>query len=83
MTDPILNRNKVREIIAMTSRRRFSDELLLVCFERLGLEKPTVMELHAALEWNKARGFIEPFYNNRQDFYEWAITSAGLREEGL
>ena len=83
MTDPILNRNKVREIAAMAPSRRFSGELMLASFERLGLEKPTVMELNAALEWNKSKGFMESFYNGRQDYYEWQITLAGLREEGL
>ena len=83
MTDPILNRNKVREMLAWAPTRRFSDELLLANIDRLGLEKPTVMELHQALEWNKGKGFIEAFYNGKQDFYEWQITPAGLREEGL
>ena len=83
MTDPIINRNKVREILAMAPSRRFSSELILTNFDRLGLDKPAVHELNVSLEWNKSKGFIESFYNGKQDFYEWQITQAGGQEEGL
>ncbi|HMJ06370.1 MAG TPA: hypothetical protein VK474_08975 [Chthoniobacterales bacterium] len=83
MNDPVLVRRKLREVLAMALRRRFSEEMLLDALNRLLPDKTSVAELRTALEWNHARGWIEYRHNEEEERDEWFLTDAGKQKQGL
>jgi hypothetical protein len=83
MNDPVILRKKLREVLAMAPRRRFSEQMLLDALNRLVPEELTVQELKQAIEWNHAHNWIEYRHNEDEGRDEWFLTDAGKQKEGL
>jgi|GEM_PF-2982282 len=83
MNDPVTGRKKVREVLAMAPRRRFSEGMILDGLNRLMPEKVTTQELAAWIEYNHSRGWIEYRHNPDEERDEWFLTDEGKQKEGL
>jgi hypothetical protein len=83
MNDPVILRKKVREILAMAPRRRFSEQMILDSLSQLVPEPVSVPVLLSTLEWNHARNLIEFRFNEDSERNEWFLTDQGKQKEGL
>jgi hypothetical protein len=73
---PLL-RAKVREVLAMAPAHYFAEQMLLDAVNQLIPAPADLPELHEALEWNQASGFVDYRYNRDSDRDEWQLTERG------
>ena len=83
MNDPIVGRKKLREVLAMAPRRRFSEGMLIDALNRLMPEAVTTGELKSWIQWNASRDYIESRHNDDEERDEWFLTDEGKQKEGL
>ncbi len=84
MNDPITGKKKIREILAMAPRSRFTERMILDALNLMMPQEATTAELAEWIEFNHSRGWIEyrknPDAGNRE---EWFLTDDGKQKEGL
>jgi len=83
ITDPRLLRSAVREALAASPDREYTDGLLVKSIQVVLGDAPDPRALLAAREWNQAKGFITYRYDEELELDLWRLTERGRQKEEI
>lgn len=79
MRNPLLRR-KIREVLAMASTRRFTEQMILDAVNQLIPEPASKAEIGEQLLWNHESGYVDYRHNRDIDQREWFLTEEGKKK---
>ncbi|MDR3405130.1 MAG: hypothetical protein P4L99_21730 [Chthoniobacter sp.] len=84
MIDATELRQQVRAVLSIRAEdQTLAEGYILAALQRFFPEKVKASEMQLALQWNKARGWVEDRWNGDEERTEWLLTERGRIKEGV